>query len=252
MSDLIERLTAKASEVKHATCRYTRTSDIEQYVSAFNLLLLDKAHTEVGVIWSSAVFECSVLAEASYFLAIHGFYEEASSLLRGILEGFLTRLYWDIRNNRNQIRRWVDHGKSTNEYWEWESGDAATYPNLAREVWPRLLEEPGISHFEREFGLKESALSILAVLDRFVHGRPASRHYGGAFRGSTLNVEFKPNHLAEWLHNLRGVYTVILTLSFLQYPTLYGMDTASRFRTLEPEQAARVQVVLAAGSAGAA
>ncbi len=179
----VEQLIAKAAQVRSATLAYPQFRNAEKYAKAFNSWLLNRPATGVGVIWCNAIFECSVLSEASLFLAIHGFYEEACATLRGLLDGFLTRLYWDIRNNKGELKERIENGRWTNDYCQWEMGTTSNYPRLRDDIWPTLLNEQRIAEYDRQHHIKTEVSSRLQVLDRFVHGRPISRHYDGAFRG---------------------------------------------------------------------
>lgn len=240
----LNQISGKANQVKEATASAYAGTPVEWYVTCFNSLVLDKAAILAGPVWSDAISECSVLSESSYFLAAHGFYEEGSALLRGILESFLTRLYWHIRNERNEVQDYMEAGKWTNDYAKWVMGATDKYPRLGKDVWTTLLQQPLIHEYDRLYRLKSEAETRLKTLDKFVHGRPGSRYYGGAFRSSSLNIRFKPKHFAEWFENLRGVCRIVLVFSFLEYPSLFLMKTAAEFSNLESEYASRVQNLL--------
>src|SRR5438046_1952299 len=100
----INRIVGRAKEIREETVSTYANTDIEWYVVSFNSLILDKSGLFLGAdaIWSSALAECSVLSEASYFMAVHGFYEEASALLRMMLEGLITRMHWQIRHRNGE------------------------------------------------------------------------------------------------------------------------------------------------------
>jgi len=238
----LEQLLIKATQVRRLTessCPIDRT---EAYVTGFNSWL-HHAPVPARPIWETALFESSVLAEASYFLAAHGFYEEACALLRGLLDGFLARSYWDVLDKNGELKKWRQGGRSTNQYWEWESGKTGKYPRLV-DVWHALLGEHRIASYDQRYGLKAQVKEELARLNRFVHGRPETRHYSGASRSSLANIEFKMERFEEWYEHLRTAYRLVSVLSFLQYPELPGSTGGQEFRALEPEAAHQVAGVL--------
>lgn len=243
----LEQLVAKASQVRQLTESSCPIDPVERYATGFNSWL-HYAPVPARPIWETALFESSTRAEASYFLALHGFYEEACAVLRGLLDGFLARLYWDTLHKNGKLKEWREKGRSTNKYWEWESGKTKKYPKL-KEIWCTLLGEHWIGRYNQRYGLKAELDEELAMLNRFVHGRPDSRHYSGASRSSLGNIEFKREHFEEWYEHLRTVYRLVSVLSILQYPELLGSTRGQEFRALEPEAAGRVTSVL--GSAPA-
>lgn len=236
-----------ANEIKEATVSAYSDTNIEQYVVSFNSLLMDRSSVQglpMGPIWSNALFECSVLSEASYFLVVLGFYDEASALLRMMLEGFLTRMYWHIQDKKGEIKDSFEDGKWANKYAKWELGLTGQFPSLKRDVWPTILQEPAFSSYDQKYNLKLEAETSLKSLNKFVHGRPATRHYGGATRSSSLNLRFNRKHIDEWFTNLRAVVVPIFVISFLEYPGLFATKTAAEFASLEPEHASRIREFL--------
>jgi hypothetical protein len=188
-----------------------------------------------------------VLAEASYFLATHGFYEEACALLRGLLDGFLARSYWDALDKNGKLRKWIQEGRSTNDYWEWESGRTEKYPTL-KEIWHTLRGESRILEHDRQYGLKAQVDEELTMLNRFVHGRPETRHHPGASRSSLCNIELNREHFEEWYEHLRIVYRLVSVLSILQYPDLLEGTQGQEFRALDPAAADQIISVLEANT----
>jgi hypothetical protein len=236
----IEQLVDRATQVRSATLAYPQFPNAEKYAMTFNSWLLNRPTLEMGVIWCNAIFECSVLSESSLFLAVHGFYEEACAILRELLDGFLARLYWDIRNNKGELKERTVDGRSTNDYCEWEMGTADNYPRLKDDIWPTLLYEQRIAAYDCQQQLKAEISSRLKLLDRFVHNRPSSRHYGGASRHSSINIDFKSKHFDEWYENLREVYKHVFTLSLLPYPSLLETEIWNEFKALEPDHASKL------------
>lgn len=237
-----EQLVLKTNQVRQLTESSCPISSVEKYATGFNSWLQDPP-VPSRPIWGAALFESSVLAEASYFLAAHGFYEEACAVLRGLLDGFLARLHWDTLDKNGKLRNWTEGGRSTNAYWEWESGETAKYPMLT-DIWRTLLGEHQIERYDERHGLRAEVDEELATLNRFVHGRPHTRHYPGASRSSLCNIEFRREHFEEWYEHLRTVYRLVSILSVLQYPQLLGSAGEQEFRALQPEAADQTASVL--------
>ncbi len=249
----LDRIVQKASEVRQATIAAYADSAVERYVTSFNSLIRDIPAIPVSAIWSNALSECSVLAESSYFLAVHGFYEEACVLLRLMLDGFLTRLYWHIRHKNGEVNDFMEDGKWTNEYAKWEMGLTRLYPSPRKDVWPTLLKERAIEEYNRLHQLKSDVEARLETLNKFVHGRPSSRYSGSTHRSSSLNIELNPEHFDEWFENQRAVFAFILILSLLEYPALSTTKTILEFVGLEAEAPSKIletlQFLSASGAA---
>jgi len=243
----LRQLVVRANQVRQLTESGCPIGAVERYATAFNSWSHDPP-IPARPIWDTALFECSVLAEASYFLAAHGFYEQACALLRELLEGFLVRLHWDTLHKKDKLREWSEDGRTTNDYWEWESGKAATYPTL-RSIWRTLLGEDRTERYDERHGLRSEVDEELATLSRFVHGRPQTRHYPGASRSSLCNIEFRRQHFDEWYGHLRTAYRLVSVLSILQYPDLMRSSGGQEFTALESEVAARTASVLGSASA---
>lgn len=240
----LEQLVAKATQVRQVTESSCRIEPVESCATAFNSWL-HRPPIPARPIWETALFESSVLAEASFFLAAHGFYEEACALLRGLLDGFLARSYWDALDKNGKLKKWRERGRSTNEYWEWESGRTDKYPKL-KEIWRILRDENRILTYDRRYGLKAQVDKELTMLNRFVHGRPETRHRSGASRSSLCNIELSREHFGEWYEHLRIVYRVVSVLSILQYPELLEGMHEQEFRALDPAAADHIISVLEA------
>ena len=243
----LDQLLTKAAQVRRLTESSCPIDRAERYVTAFNSWL-QRAPVPARPIWETALFESSVLAEASYFLATHGFYEEACALLRGLLDGFLARSYWDALDKNAKLRKWREGGRSTNDYWEWESGRTEEYPKL-KQIWRTLRGESRILTYDRQYGLKAQVDEELTTLNRFVHGRPESRHHSAASRSSLCNIELSTEHFEEWHVHLRIVYSLVSVLSVLQYPELLKGTQEQEFRALDPLAADHITGVLGAAPA---
>lgn len=245
--ELLDQMVDITTKIKDETVAKYSDPNIEWYVTSFNSLLLDRSSALVNTapIWSDALAECSVVAESSYFLATHGFYEEASALLRTLLEGFRTRMYWHIRHRRGEITESKDaKGKTSNAYADWALGLTEGY--ISSEVaWKTILQEPQFDAYDQQYTLKVAVWELLNKLNLFVHGRPTSRHPDeGSVRSSSLNLWFNSKHFDEWFENLRAVTTLVFVISFLEYPALTATKTATEFANLEPDHTAHVRNVL--------
>jgi hypothetical protein len=219
MSHLL-KLLEQATEVREQTLGVHDLVHLETIASGFNSWLLDLPTPGPSPIWSNAMFECNVLAESSFFLAVRGFYEQASSVLRVILDSFLARLYWDIRREDGDIED-VFHGEAkSNEYADWELGLTRQYPGLRKEILPKLQEHRVIATYDSNFRIIETATRLLSELNLYVHNRPESRHYDGAVRSSTINVRYKDKHFDNWFGYLNSIHLLVGTFSILMYPKL--------------------------------
>lgn len=237
----LEELTRRTSEAKEATEDNCEIDIVEKYATGFNSWL-QCAPRPSRPIWETALFESSVLAGASFFLAIHGFYEEACAVLRTLLDGFLTRLYWDTQDKNGKLNRWKKNGKLTDDYWEWESGKTNLYPK-PRDIWCVLQAVKHIGEYNDRYQLKNEINSFFLDLNKYVHSRPQSRHYPGASRSSLFNVKFKKKHFDEWFEYLKAVYRLVSVLSVLQYPELLKTKYGQNFAELESKVVARVRNV---------
>lgn len=105
----LEELLKKTHQVREATEDSCEIDAVERYATGFNSWLQHDALMLTSPIWDTALFESSVLAGASFFLVVHGFYEEACAILRAVLDGFLTRLYWNTKHKNGKLREWKEH-----------------------------------------------------------------------------------------------------------------------------------------------
>jgi hypothetical protein len=239
---LLDDLVTAASAVREATQEAGLQMTAEEYVNGINSWLY---HTIAPYppIWNRAIFEASALTVVSYFLVAHGFYEEATALQREVLDGFLTRLYWDTLNAQGQLTQWTRGGRTSNNYWEWETGRAETYPR-PKEIWDALLKNAYVSRYENSFHIKQEIDTLLSLLNKYVHGRPQSRHTSGDTRSSLVNARFKQEEFNNWFARLRTIYGFISVLSVLSYPELLTMKVANNFESLDPEAMSRVKAIL--------
>jgi len=241
---LLKDLVNETTKVRDVTEQDDSQIKAEEYVAGFNAWL----HHDIAPsppIWNTAMFEASALTVVSYFLAIHGFYEEATALLREVLEGFMTRLCWDSKNDQSQIIHplQITDGKKTIDYWEWESGRTETYLST-KKIWGILFENSNIKHYQDTYQLKEEIDALLNLLNKYVHGRPDSRHSPGKTRSSLINARFNSEDFNLWFTRLRTIYGFISILSALSYPNLLKMSVADNFMILDPIATGRVKTIL--------
>lgn len=237
--EYLEQLISKTNQIRKDTESKFNIIKVIKYVNGFNSWTRD-APVPARPIWETAMFEASAITNASFFLAIHGFYEEACSLLRGIIDGFLTRLYWDEKDRKGTIKIYKQNGRSTNEYWEWESGTSNEYPPL-KKVAETLIKRVFIKKYNDQYGLWQDIENLLKKLNKFVHGRPETRHYGYATRSSSGLTEFKEKHFEEWYKYLKKIYSIISILSILQYPDLINSAYIKEFKELEQDSYVKVK-----------
>ena len=237
----LQKLLEKAEGVRKETLTSYDIREIEVYASGFNTWLRDHPTPGPSPIWRNAIFECNVLAESSFFMAVHGLYEQASASLRSVLDGFLARLYWDIKFDRDEIRKWEEAGRSTNEYARWELGLTRSYPSLWQDVFPKLQSHSLIAGFDKEFQLFDGSKDLLGTLNLYVHDRPTSRHYGGATRSSSVNVQFKEKHFREWYRDLKSIHAMVGQYSILMYPLLLSANVGQSLRSSQPDVFSRVE-----------
>jgi len=241
---LLKELVSETTKVREVTEQDDSQIKAEEYVSGFNAWL----HHHIAPsppIWNTAMFEASALTVVSYFLATHGFYEEATAMLREVLEGFLTRLCWDSKNDQSQSIHplQIIEGKKTIDYWEWESGRTETYLS-PRKIWSILFENSNIKHYQDTYQLKQEIDILLNLLNKYVHGRPDSRHSPGKTRSSLINARFNREDFNLWFTRLRTIYGFISILSALSYPNLLEMRVADNFMILDPIATGRVKTIL--------
>ena len=233
-----------ANQIRKDTESNCNIDDIERYITGFNSWTRD-APVPTRPIWETAMFESSIIAHASYFLAVHGFYEEACSLIRGIIDGFLTRLYFDEKDRSGELKKWQQNdGRSTNEYWDWESGRTDKYPKYKEDIKKFLREKILIKKYDKKYCLWNDISDLKRKLNKFVHGRPETRHQGFATRSSSNITGFKKKHFDEWHEYLKFTYGIISILSLLQYPKLFNNNYIKEFKELEPETYKKIENIL--------
>lgn len=239
----LKQLLNIANQIRKDTETNCNVDDIERYITSFNSWLREPLIPS-RPIWEAAMFESSAIAHASFFLAMHGFYEEACSLIRGIIDGFLTRLYFDEKDRNEKLKKWQqNNGRSTNEYWEWESGYTNKYPKYG-EIKNLLGVKSLIKKYNEKYCLWNNIEKLFSKLNKFVHGRPETRHYDFATRSSSNITEFKKKHFDEWFEYLKFVYCIISIFSLLQYKELFNSNHGKEFKELEPETYKRIENIL--------
>jgi len=241
----LKQLLNIANQIRKDTESNYKIDNIERYITGFNSWLREPPIPS-RPIWGTAMGESSsAIANASYFLTIHGFYEEACSLLRGIIDGFLARLYWDEKDKSEKLKkREQNNGRSNNKYWEWESGSTKMYPKYNDDIKRLLKEKSLIKKYDEKYCLWNDIEELFRKLDKFVHTRPETRHYPFATRSSLGITEFKKKHFDEWCEYLKFVYRIISILSLLQYTDLFNSNYVKEFKELEPETYKRIEDIL--------
>lgn len=175
MNNNIRQLSQKASSIFEDTQESYDVGIVEKYYLLHNLWL---HHSPVPSrpIFQTAWFEAGILTETMIFLSFHGFYEQACAILRMQLDGFMTRLCWEVLNLKGDVDQFVKDGKYTNDYWEWESGNEKNYP---RKIYSVLRKNEKINTFDKQYGLFDDVDRHAQLLHKYVHGRPPTRHILG-------------------------------------------------------------------------
>lgn len=244
----LEQLIGGTNKVGGTTAKLEEIDLALEYVLGFNFWNLS-ASLQTGAIFRDGLMESSALVETSCFLALHGFYDQACAVLRQILDDFLVRLYFDLKNRHGRLQGWVgDNGRSDNEYNAWRLG-GKEYPCM-KNICSILFEEVPIKEYDKKHRLKEEILELHRTLSKYVHNRPRSRHYPGASRSSLLNIEFSKKNFDNWLEYLKDVFRIISILSILQYPELLDTEQGRKFETLEPALADNIKQALSLSTSG--
>jgi hypothetical protein len=248
MIPFLDELEKKANEVFEQTKAQNDYNTLNQYATLYNLLL-QCSPIPARPIWETAIFEASVLNEASTYLSIHGFYEEACIILRTLIDGFLTRFYWDIKHIKGNLKEFKNkNGKRSDEFIEWELVISNSYPSR-KEIWNVILSEDLINRYNQKFNLKIDIQNIMNELDKFAHDRPKTRHPSITGRSSLLNIKFDVIKSKEWFKYSKLIFYHISTLSILKYPSLLNSKFAQDFNLLEPDILSNINKII--GSAPA-
>lgn len=242
-----DTLISQANQVRKQTAPMDLVRDAEKLVISLGSWSAPPGpYTMARAIWSNAIFESSILAESSYFLALHGLYDQACIILRSLLDFFLNEIYWDIQMKyRQQEQGRIDVYPVTNEkginYLEWVAGNTNQFPRR-NEIWELLRKEENIKNYDGNYQLELDYSNALAALDKFAHWRPVSRYAaGGEGRSSRINVRFNEKSLDEWYQYLKKTCCLVSVLSILEYPELLNNKAAIEFTDREPETADRLK-----------
>ncbi len=235
----LNQLTREAEQIREATDSKFNLREVQEYIVRFGGWTSPGHNWDGWAIWDNAVFESSVSAEASFFLALHGFYEEACTILRVLLDGFLYRLYWNTCARSGEVKNKIIDGRSTNDYCEWEYG-RGKYP-WRKELWDKLRTVERIRVYDSKYNLEGETNELLSHLDKFAHGRAAERFTLSNFRSSRVNVAFNEQWFGKWYEYLRAAYRLTSVLSILQYPELLEKASGLDFTALQPTIATQLE-----------
>lgn len=239
----LKELSHRALQIADATGEHCDTETVGNYYYAYELWLRYTPTPEQPILMT-AWFEASILSETSIFLVVHGFYEQACAALRMQFDGFLTRMYWDTLAKRDEITSYNIDGRLTNKYWEWERGEAKKYPGINNVVWPTLKKEKYVNSFDDHYNLKEDIDAQYQRLNKYIHGRPPSRHYAGATRSSRINIRFEKKHFDEWFELFVATYHLMTIISLLLYPEYLKCESWRKFILLEPDRLDQVNNIV--------
>jgi hypothetical protein len=239
MSDNIKQLSKRALEIFDITQENCDIGIIEQYYSLHNLWLR-YSPIPSRPIFQTAWFEAGILTETMIFLSFHGFYEQACATLRIQLDGFMTRLYWDVLYKLGEIKQFSKDSRYSNDYWEWESGNEKAYP---RKIYPILRREEKINAFDKQYKLCEDVEKHKQLLHKYVHGRPPSRHVPGSTRASMLNIQFDKKRFDEWFDLFKTNVEIMIIFSILLYPSYMDKKDWREFILLAPDRLRQVNSI---------
>ncbi len=241
----VSELLAKALEVASKTQNQSDFGAIDKYYFACGLWLR-YSPVPTRPILNTAWFEAGILTETSIFLTVHGFYEQACAILRMQLDGFLTRLYWDTLDKHMELEGFSIENRLSNNYWEWESGKSESYPQLNDKVFPVLRREKYFQSFDSRYDLTNEIVHENRLLNKFIHGRPSTRHHPEATRSSRLNTQFDQRQFDFWYMHFKTIYELMTTVSILLYPTYLDCLHRDEFILLELVKLNRIIDVLEA------
>ena len=212
----------------------TVEASIKSYSLGFTFWLdeLGKLNSRPPILWNS-LMTVSSTAETSFFLALHGFYKAAFSELRNLLDGFLTKVYFEILNKNNELKDyWIDDSENfiafketkafsdmpsnakgfTNAYAQWLTGKKYVYrielyPTLPKqkdfpskeEVLSVIFDEKNLSVYNKKFQLRKEIDELYLELSKFVHDRPPYFQYKKQVtQSSILNIRFDEADFKKW------------------------------------------------------
>lgn len=235
----LEELGQQAESVAKETRSRVSMDSVEQYYRACDQWMR-YAPSPSRPILSTAWFETGVSVEPCIFLALHGFYEQAVATLRMILEGFLVRIYWDALDAQGERPGRTVEEQLAIAYWPWETGQAARYPSIRKEVFRTLSNRTSFRTYDRKYHLTGVIGRLNSRLNKFVHGRPPGRHHPGATRSSRLSIHYDEAQFQSWFLYFRFVYDLLAILSILMYPSYLEASSETRFIFLKPRVLERI------------
>lgn len=227
----LDTLLKKSDQIADITKENFDVDLVEKYHSAY-YLWIQNAPIPSRPIFERAWMEASILAETSIFLSVHGFYEQACATLRMELDGFITRLYWDIKDKNMELSGASISERQAIGYWNWESGKSKKYP-LNEDIWGGFKKEKTINEFVTKYNLRNDIENHNRELHKYIHGRPTNRHIEGNTRSSSINIKFVEKEFDEWFELFGKTYDLISIISILLYPEYLIKPSVKDFIFLE-------------------
>jgi len=145
-------------------------------------------------------------AEVSCNLALCGYYKQAMTSLRGVLELGLLSVYWNVGDDGHVIiKRWLHSQEDT--------------PRPS-EIWARLSTHHGLAQFCEAYDLSTRIKELFGDLSNFVHsrGRLYSNDYWHPDHGFSVGQALSEERIAKWIQTYREIVWVILGLHMAKYP----------------------------------
>jgi hypothetical protein len=157
--------------------------------------------------------------ECAYQLALEGFYRQAVTTMRWVLELGLLQVFFAVRDREEtDIRSWLLGAEKT--------------PNR-----PRLLAElrklPLLEAFEQRFGFVDRVLQTFDELDAYIHTR--GRAYSAFGLAGTNFVVFSERAFLLCVDTLASVVGEVVTTLLLKYPVgLQPLPLTAKFGFFGP------------------
>ena len=140
--------------------------------------------------------------ECAYELTLEGFYRQALSTLRWVLELGLLQVFFSVDDREeHDIQPWLTGSERT---------------PARRKLFARLAELPSFVAFDREFGFGNRILETFDRLDAFAHTRGGA-HSGFGLAGTNV-VAFSEKALLLCVETLASVTRHVITALLLKYP----------------------------------
>jgi hypothetical protein len=181
------------------------TKEIQDSIWIFRSLFELIPHT-VENFWSGHVFpvtEAEYELESSIVFCKLGFYKNAISSLRNVLELGLLSVYWDINNKAYiDIQSWLRSREDT---------------PFRKNIFARLSTHPNIKTFDEKQGIFIRTKGLYTKLSGFSH----TKGYGYSSRklNDHSNVNhFNKNSLNKWFSLMKQTVEIITVFHILKYP----------------------------------